>query len=110
MWQTKTGRGWDQTIRWDNFDKLLSLTGVSVTVMPVMNEDNGDNDGPAKSSLITDQMIADISPTSDPAIAQSVIESGWANDNTLPVTVIVTILLQSTAPGSPSHQLIIRFG
>ena len=65
-----------QTIRWDNFDKLLSLTAVSVTVMPVMNEDNGDNDGPAKRSLITDQMIADISPTSDPAIAQSVIESG----------------------------------
>ena len=30
---------------WDNFDKLLSLTVVSVTVMAVMNEDNGDNDG-----------------------------------------------------------------
>ena len=52
---------------WDKFDKLLSLSPVSVTVMAVMNEDNGDNDGPAKRSLITDQMIADISPTSDPA-------------------------------------------
>lgn len=31
-----------------------------------MNEDNGDNDGPAKRSLITDQMIADIRTTSDP--------------------------------------------
>ena len=46
---------------WDSkFDKLLSLTqcSVSVTVMAVMNEDNGDNDGPARRSLITDQMIA----------------------------------------------------
>ena len=59
-----------QTIRWDNFDKLLSLTAVSVTVMPVMNEDNGDNDGPAKRSLITDQMIADISTTSSQLLNQ----------------------------------------
>ena len=52
---------------WDKFDKLLSLSPVSVTVMAVMNEDNGDNDGPGKRSLITDQMIADISITTDPA-------------------------------------------
>ena len=37
----------------------LSLC-LSVTVMAVMNEDNGDNDGPVRRSLITDQMIADI--------------------------------------------------
>ena len=55
----KDGLGW---ILWDKFDKLLSLSPVSVTVMAVMNEDNGDNDGPGKRSLITDQMIADISP------------------------------------------------
>ena len=78
--------------------------------MAVMNEDNGDNDGPARRSLITDQMIADISITSDPARRTSLIESVRANDNTLPGTVIVTILLQSTAPGFLGDQLIIRFG
>ena len=44
---------------WDKFDKLLSSLGLGL-----MNGDNGNNERAARRSLITDQMIADISPPS----------------------------------------------
>ena len=38
-----------------------------------MNEDNRDNEGPARGSLITDQMMAGISGRSDPFLPCVVI-------------------------------------